>query len=227
MIKRKNLTFIESSTPVTDLVTKLGGQPNWLLGPEWPISRELGTQMRFIGQIKIDKNLFPESQAQMAYIFITDDEDFVDGTWEPDGGENAIILQPGNNAVKTISNATGPTLQNYIKVEGRDRLHPVNIELTVNFEDAEDPVFIPEDDLFEIPEHDVKNYYQRLDGNKIGGTPGFLQGDKFPDQVEDWQLLLQLDSCSKQYFINFGDGGISYSFINKNGTKAKFLWQCG
>jgi hypothetical protein len=45
------------------------------------------------------------------YIFMTDDEQYVDGTWEPFGGENAVIVQPGDTTdvpfeVELVSKAT-------------------------------------------------------------------------------------------------------------------------
>jgi uncharacterized protein YwqG len=43
-----------------------------------------------------------------------DDDKYVDGTWEPDGGENAVIIQPADEmslAVKAL--VTGPSRQEY------------------------------------------------------------------------------------------------------------------
>jgi hypothetical protein len=62
-------------------------------------------------------------------------------------------------------------------------------------------------------------------GNKIGGTPWFLQGPKYPDGGH-WYLLLQLDSTDVPFQINFGDAGIGYAFISVDGHIRKFLWQC-
>ena len=74
--------------------TKFGGQPDWLEKPQWPISPELEGPMRFIAQIALG-DVFPEHKGKVAYIFMTeDDEEYIDGTWEPDGGENAVIVQP-------------------------------------------------------------------------------------------------------------------------------------
>ena len=65
-----------------------------------------------------------------------------------------------------------------------------------------------------------------LSGNKIGGTPIFLQADEFPGPGT-WKLLLQLDSTTVPFSINFGDCGIAYAFISDDGSTAKFLWQRG
>lgn len=64
-----------------------------------------------------------------------------------------------------------------------------------------------------------------MDENKIGGTPVFLQVDEFP-LGGTCRLLLQLDSCSLPFFINFGDAGVGYAFLNQAGDQANFLWQC-
>lgn len=71
-------------------VTKLGGQPTWLQDPQWPLSTSLAEPMTFIGQFRLDT----DGAVRMAYVFMTDSEEYVDGTWEPEGGENAVIVQP-------------------------------------------------------------------------------------------------------------------------------------
>lgn len=102
----------------TNLQTKFGGQPDWIDEPQWPISKELGQPMRFIGQVNLGE-AFPEYDGKLAYIFMTEHyEEYVDGTWEPDGGENAIIIQPHGDTttyVQAIKN--GPSREEFgIKV---------------------------------------------------------------------------------------------------------------
>ena len=81
--------------PITRPETKFGGDPVWIDGPQWPLSRRYGCPMQFIGQVAIDPRVFPNAVARMAYIFMTD-LDGGDLTWDPDAGENAVILQPGD-----------------------------------------------------------------------------------------------------------------------------------
>jgi uncharacterized protein YwqG len=227
MVSRKTIEFHEAGSPILEPITKFGGQPNWLEESQWPVSKELNIPMRFICQIKLTKDLFQGCVGKMAYIFMTDDEEYVDGTWEPNGGENAVIIQPnGKPQVKVQNFASGPSLQNFVEVVGKDRLQPIDVELAVNFVESEDPEFIEETQRFEMNEAESEKYSDSLSGNKIGGTPGFLQGDEFPSDEEDWQLLMQLDSCGVPFSINFGDSGIGYAFINRDGTIGKFLWQC-
>jgi len=47
----------------------------------------------------------------MAYLFMTEDDDqYVDGTWEPEGGENAVVIQPGGEPVPSAQAlASGPS----------------------------------------------------------------------------------------------------------------------
>jgi len=110
MIKKYVLSAGEAPAPITEPVSKLGGQPVWVDTPQWPLSRETGKPMSFVGQFVLCPEIFGSLAAKMAYIFMYDDEPFVDGTWLPDGGENAVILQPGVWNGPAISIATGPTL---------------------------------------------------------------------------------------------------------------------
>jgi uncharacterized protein YwqG len=205
------LEISESKTPISDYVTKFGGQPVWIDTPEWPKSRETGNPMMFIGQIAIDPQIFPNMSGKMAYLFMTSEEEYVDETWEPDGGENAVIIQPGTSDVPCDEISTGPTLES---------------EYSVKLKFREEPNFVSESERMKNwEEAEQDEYCNALEGDKIGGTPLFIQADDFP-KGEDWQLLLQLDSVTVPFDINFGDSGVGYAFINKTGTKAKFLWQC-
>ena len=106
MIANK-ITFSEAKKAISKTVTKFGGQPNWIEAPQWPISKSTGHPMRFICQISLEKF---DTSSKMAYVFITDEEEYVDGTWEPDGGENAIILQPSHQEYSSVKPLkTGPT----------------------------------------------------------------------------------------------------------------------
>ena len=111
--------FVENSDDINALVTKFGGQPHWLEHPQWPLSRSTGQPMKFIGQIVLEKNLFPVTTAKIAYLFMSDSEDdFIDGTYEPDAGENAVILQPGDNNFVELDNLNnGPRCKSAFSIE--------------------------------------------------------------------------------------------------------------
>ena len=115
MATRKTIAFKDTAKPIREPTTKFGGQPVWLDEPQWPLSRELGVPMRFIGQIAIPPELFSGGTGKVAYIFMTDADDYVDGTWEPNGGENAVVIQPAKAVdppiVEVSANATGPAIR--------------------------------------------------------------------------------------------------------------------
>jgi hypothetical protein len=87
---RRPVRFEPADHPNGAAVTKLGGQPVWLQAPQWPVSASLDEPMMFIGQFRFDVG----DEARMAYVFMTQGSVYVDGTWEPEGGENAVIVQP-------------------------------------------------------------------------------------------------------------------------------------
>jgi uncharacterized protein YwqG len=224
-MKRKSIEFVEAKKPIRDPITKFGGQPVWLTEPQWPLSATTGMPMRFICQIALSADLFGATDARMAYIFMTDGEDYVDGTWEPDAGENAVILQPGVTSQHVKSCTEGPTLYRMVKKFLKERLVPEPCEFAVRASTSEDPPYVPESERATWSEEKWKQYADALDGNKIGGIPIFMQSDEFPGPGS-WTLLLQLDSTRVPFFVNFGDAGIAYAFLSEDGRSGKFLWQC-
>jgi len=225
MVKRESIEFVESHKTIRELVTKFGGQPVWVGEPQWPISKSTGKPMRFICQITINSERFSPVAAQMVYLFMTDGEEYVDGTWEADGGENAVILQPGKTNVKTEPLAEGPTIYRMVKKLFHKRLVPESCEFSVALKLAEDPDFVEETERSKWDEAAWEAYASKLDGNKIGGSPIFIQSTEFP-RPGKWRLLLQLDSTKVPFHVNFGDAGVGYLFLSEDGQVAKFLWQC-
>jgi uncharacterized protein YwqG len=142
-----DMTFRPVPAPLGQPVSKLGGQPVWLAGPQWPVSRQLGEPMRFLGQFQL-----PGEPGRLGYLFMTEDEDrHVDGTWEPESGENALIVQPGGRVpafLEVVDTATGPSL----------RLGGDEAELAIDVAPAE----------------------PATTSNRLGGEPEWLQGDETP-----------------------------------------------
>lgn len=197
--------------------TKFGGQPDWLVSPQWPISKTTGKPMGFVGQVALDKDLYPESQGKMAYIFMAiDDEGELDApeTWDPRAGDNAVIIQPHGIYPLPVNEE--------IKIQPLDFGPTISPEFSVRLEVEQEPQLNLNE---EIDEEILEIYEDILGANKIGGIPRFIQGDEYPDDRDEWHLLLQLDSVRVPFYINFGDGGVGYIFINKSGTKGWFLWQ--
>jgi uncharacterized protein YwqG len=225
MRPKYTLSFREVSQPITQPVTKFGGQPTWLTGPQWPLSRSTGTPMRFIGQVVLDHHLFGDMAGRIAYLFITDGEIFVDSKFDPEGGENALIVQPGiyEGPIQALMN--GPSLYKMISDLNGERLIPVSCEFAVEYVAGEDPDVIVEDEQAHASEQAWSAFTSFWDECKVGGTPAFLHGSELP-QGGPWRLLLQLDSASVPFFVNFGDAGVGYAFVIEDGQMGKFLWQC-
>jgi hypothetical protein len=232
LVKKYDIVgFVEADAPITDPVTKFGGQPIWIEEPQWPLSHETGEQMQFICQVEVSPELFGEESGRVAYLFMTGDEDIRQAslwqrtralfkgksTWEPEGEENAVVVQPSFYEGKMVTVETGPTLSNL------DRTGPC--EYAVELEFGEDPDFVSESEQLEWYEEEIDTYWEALGGNKIGGTPGFIQGDEFPEGGP-WRLLAQIDSAGVPFYVNLGDAGIGYVYISRDGKVGRFLWQC-
>jgi hypothetical protein len=222
VIKKYVLSAEPTLRPIGEPVSKLGGQPTWIGKPQWPLSTATGKPMRFVGQFALYPEIFGPVMASMAYIFMFDDEPFVDGTWLPDSGENAVILQPGVWHGPAISSATGPTL--YHAAQRPDGIaEQVLVEYALHLEPGEDPNVLDEN---EFRARDAWGAYcDHLEESKIGGAPAFLQNPEYMG-LGSWRLLAQLTWDLFDYNINFGDAGIGYAFIDEDGATAKFLWQC-
>lgn len=91
-------------------------------------------------------------------------------------GENALIIQRGSERIS----AAGPTLYKIVEKRGAARLVEESCEYVVRLAAGTDPDLIPESDRFELSEGEQASYAEALGGNKIGGTPGFLQGRRVP-----------------------------------------------
>src|SRR5689334_7009679 len=122
MVQRYLVTFHEVATPIREPVTKFGGQPVWIDRPAWPTGRKTGRPMRFICQVALDPLVFGIIPTRMAYLFMTDEEEFVDGTYEPEGGENAVVIQSGEGADTIPAQVEGLTLYRMVEQPRRDRL---------------------------------------------------------------------------------------------------------
>ncbi|MEW6347583.1 MAG: DUF1963 domain-containing protein [Thermodesulfobacteriota bacterium] len=219
-----SIEFTRSPVPVTQPVTKFGGQPVWVTGPQWPFSPSTGQPMCFISQIELTAELFGPCDARMAYVFMTDHPD-VDNSWEPDGGENAVILQPGTSRARIEPLRQGPSLYCMVRSRWSRYLVEEPCEFRVALTYHDDPLFVPESTRMHWSENECETYAAALDGNKIGGSPLFIQGDEFPGDGT-WQLLMQLDSTKVPFYINFGDMGTGYAFLSEDRTLGRFLWQC-
>lgn len=206
-VPKHTLSFQHVSAPIVEAVTKFGGQPVWIGEPQWPLSQQWGDPMQFICQIRLDPELFGPLEAQMAYVFMTDHPD--GGiTWEPDGGENAVILQPGTWTGPSLPLREGPSLWKLFYPDLFDSLEtqlasdltrdydPKNMSRTMKLPceyavelhpgtDSEEQMrsWITERDGDEDEENEDawETYWQAYQETKIGGlpVPGPNDGDLF------------------------------------------------
>jgi hypothetical protein len=197
---RTGIEFLPATGLVREPVPKLGGQPVWLEAPQWPLSRDRGTPMWFIGQFPLPSDV--GRSGAMAYVFMTDAPHFVDYSAEPEGGENAVIVQPDGRPphvqrayrdvptpIRVCSDAEGPTIgPDHVMVE---QPLPPNVERTMQF---------------------------------LWGEPEWMHAEDLA--AVDWRLVVQLDATTLPLLVNFGDGGIGYAFVDPTGIEGRFLWQC-
>lgn len=192
-----------------EIRTKFGGNPDWLDEPEWPICLLTNEQMRFIGQVKIEKEILAKSKAKMAYIFLKDRT-----PEKQEVHECVVILQPGDNSsVRTINKSRGPALYRYVNKTGY-------LNKLFREEYRQMPAIRP------ITEADMQNAELQLEPlNKILGSPEFVTSKNYPDKDTAWELLLQLNKDTIPFYLDIADGGIFYCFIDPEGTKARVIVQ--
>ncbi len=215
-MKKQMIEFVETKVPCLDPVTRFGGKPTWFATPQWPLSRSTGQPMMFICQILLTPPIFEQcSPERMAYLFMSaSDDEYIDGTFDPDRGENAFLIQARTGDIP-IEPEVGANLL-------KKRIDLPNCA----------PLFEPCEFIAKLTTCDESlTQPQALDGmgtepfeNKIGGSPVFLQNDEFPTGG-NWKLALQLSDSSVPFWVNFGDG-CGYAFVDESAQLGKFLWQC-
>ena len=232
-LPRRAIALSPAAAPATALRAKLGGQPRWLEAPTWPLAAVDGEPMTFVAQFPV-----PGAGARMAYLFLAQDDDCMASGYTADGGDTALIIQPGGRIpdfVATVARATGPTLwrrgpswwdkipveleAELIAVEPAEELR---IEQEADRQDAEragDHSF-PMPDDFATP------------GSYVGGRPLFWQPGCVGEEIQSpWQFFFSLDSCpdeegSAAYWVNFGEGGTGYAFLSPDHLEGRFFWDC-
>ena len=218
-----HLKFQPASAPITESVTKFGGDPVWIDGPQWPLGRLYGKPMRFLAQVAIDPHVFPDAVARMAYLFMTNDGDGSEPTWDPDAGENAAILQPGlPSPVACAPLYTGPTLMT--PGTGPDDPTWKALEYAVELTSQAEPDFMSYPERMARSSQEQTQYWEAMAGHKIGGAPLFETEDWLP--FSDSHLLLQLDGAGgTPFFLPFGFSGSGWIMANADVTEARFKWR--
>ncbi|GIH20571.1 hypothetical protein [Rugosimonospora africana] len=213
-------TYHRADEPVTAPVTKFGGQPTWLGDPQWPLSAAWGTPMRFVGQIALDPE-FATGEGRLAYLFVThgehgrDVDEFDPDVIFADGGENAVVVQPGRFAGPTSPLVSGPTL--YHK-DGSPA------EYTVDLVRGEDPEPLSTEAYLALPDDDRDRYFEAVDYDKVAGTV-FLTDEADWPEGGPWRPLLRLATNWTPFYLNLGSAPVAFAFLSTDGTEGRLLVQ--
>ncbi len=226
---RLELTVRPSAEPIDMAEAKLGGQPVWLDTPFWPLSATSGTPMVFIGQFPL-----PAPSTGMCYLFMAEDSEGTGLTFEPEAGDNALLVQPGGRVppfLKGTATATGPTL--WRRGQSWEEQVPVELRLEAR------PVAEPAQRAFEAEvawqaaarngEVASSDHLEGVESRShIGGPP--LVWQPWTTAIgRSWRFFFQLDggegSKGEPYALNFG-GGTGYAFLSEDELEGRFLWDC-
>lgn len=211
--------YHRAETPVSEPITKFGGQPTWLGQPQWPLSAAWGTPMRFVCQIALEPELVGDGPGRLAYVFVThgdhgrDVEEFDPDVIFPDGGENAVVVQPGAFEGPTRSLTSGPTLYH-------DDGSPA--EYTVDLVRGEDPEPISSEAFLALPSADRDRYFQAVDHDKIGGTTLPLDKPDWP-AGGPWRPLLRLATNWTPFYLNLGASPVALALLATDGRAGCLL----
>ena len=218
----RTLQFHEITESVVAAKTKFGGQPVWLERPVIPLSRRTGKAMTFIGQVRVPSVWIGDERTRLAYLFMTGagfDQNAME-TWNPNEGETAVVLQGGSKPV--VHHQPYPdVLQCWKEVDGR-RVQ-VACEYAVEETPVDEPEYMAQEETDQLPDSAREERVELWRGNKIGGSPYWIQGEELP--YSEWRLLLQLEDGAYPFNLNLGTG-VGYVFVNADCTQGQLLWQC-
>lgn len=238
MPRKFTITYREVALPIADPITKFGGQPVWVGEPSWPLSRQFGTPMQFICQIALTAELFGSVATDgaeprvphMAYLFVTDDSEHghTAATWDRDGSENALILQPGDIWDGTTAPLReGPSLYRRTVVGGEWEHTPCEFAVELRPGDDSEMGGRMWDAAGPNDASAWDAYMAALCEDKIGGTPVTrADAPEFHDPKR-WRLVLQLNTMvydDDPFFLNFADDGVGYAFLSQDGRRGTFTW---
>ena len=194
-------------SPKSSLVTAIGGAPRAPHGTKWPTCKTCGGPMQFLATLHLPEIAPEAGLAGTLLLFQCQNDPGLCYEWDANAGGNKAVLVEYSSASAmhvpegptTLSSTTGILLE---------------------------PWIASDDD-------DLDSYLSAVASRpeivgKAGGAPTWLQDAETPDCVcgRPMRFVAQIDSGASDE-INFGDGGIGYSFVcSVCPSEAKFLWQC-
>lgn len=199
-LRKRTFTFEESTTPITELKTKFGGQPVWLNEPAWPLNPEsiADEKMLFLGQIVLEEEIFPNSNGAVVYLFFAD---YTELLYEE---ATAVVIQTASATYKTeyenfhlkyVAEATGKSIHEW---DENNQAIPKEYNLLLDPIETEIDTPVAERwDRWNDFDYDTGLNFSKpeLAGNKIGGQAiciGQLSNPPAFYDSEDWHLLVQL-----------------------------------
>jgi uncharacterized protein (TIGR02996 family) len=230
--------------PVTEPVTKFGGQPVWVAGPAWPLGSE-GKPLQFVCQVRVPDFFGAPLEGKMVYVFalhpeFADWEEFCGSTISPlypEEGDNAVVIQPGGDP-------PAPTWVLPLGAKGqRRRKRPLRVEpLTagptlyddkgrpgewlLDLEPGADPDYTSNVmDTFS-GDDEWESYREQVYHEKVGGVPPWGNGRVAEvDSLAvdpDWRLLLYYNYHGP-YFTVWTSGFEWSVWVTRDGKRGLLL----
>jgi hypothetical protein len=198
--------LINSSIPTEMSATSFGGKPVKNRGDnfQWPACACCKLPMQFLAKISVNDELHQ--------IFMCHNDPGMCDDWDANGGGNAIVV-------------TKPEELEFVQVpsEGEALRETEHSALVVEVDG----------DNYEV----IKNEWAEKNGvsprevlGQIFGMPSWIQGEEIPNCNKcnnPMEFVAQLEQGPNwKTEMNFGGGGVAYSFRCGCNGSAKFLWQC-
>lgn len=198
--------LIHRADPAVMNATSFGGIPVKNRGEDfqWPICACCQLPMQFLGKLAVDGSLHQ--------LFMCQNDPGMCEDWDANGGGNAVVV------ITPIDLESAPV--------------PSEGETLRGTEYSAQVVEVPGEDydaaLREWAEKN--NLSPREVLGQLGGEPAWIQGEETPDCDachRPMEFVAQLEQGPDwKTEMNFGGGGVAYSFRCDCNGSAKFLWQC-
>ncbi|MFJ8015845.1 hypothetical protein [Streptomyces sp. NPDC096339] len=226
-LPRLQMSLRAPDGPVTEPVSKFGGQPVWLEEPAWPVHPTTGEPLVFIAQFRV-----PGDEVRLAYLFLEEDDQVMGS--RPESGEAVVLVQPGGRLPRFAA-LGGP------ETRGRTLWRWSSDETEIPVEWLIDLAPMPPDLDRAADEHAAFHRFMRGEGPDAdpsederptdfqGGTALYPNSRTFG--VEDpWQFLCQFEDRGEAeddpFFLNFGYG-TGFVFLSPDRLEGRFFSDCG
>ncbi|MCA6058588.1 hypothetical protein HUF18_02275 [Thalassolituus sp. ST750PaO-4] len=198
--------LINSSGRAEMSETSFGGKPVKNIGEDfhWPKCSCCKLPMQFLAKLRIDEELHQ--------IFMCQNDPGMCDDWDANGGGNTVVVIKPFELEFVQELSEGETL--------RETEHSAKV-VSVDGNDYEAA-------RSEWAEKNGISPREVLD--QISGEPSWIQGDETPNCTvcnKPMEFVAQLEQGPDwKTEMNFGGGGVAYSFRCTCNGSAKFLWQC-